>query len=76
MLSDKNSFLEEKALLLSRKKSLQEEMANLRKGHIAWLEPLLGWIKDAETIEEIAVSLHPTLRSAKRGKILGKITFV
>ena len=73
---ERESFLEEKASLLSRKKSLQEEMASFQKGHIAWLEPLRGWIKDAETIEETAVSpsLHAKKTHAK--KIFGSNLFL
>jgi DNA invertase Pin-like site-specific DNA recombinase len=50
---DRDTYREQKAELLSRKKSLEEKMADLNKGSVAWLEPLRNWIKDAETLNEI-----------------------
>jgi DNA invertase Pin-like site-specific DNA recombinase len=73
---ERENFLEEKVALLSRKKSLQEEMAGLQKGRIAWLEPLRGWIKDAETIEEIAVSPPLTPKKISAQKIFGSDLFL
>ena len=62
---EREAFLAEKADLLSRKKSLEEEMAGLQKGRIAWLEPLRGWIKDAENLTEFGRN-----RPSPRQKIL------
>ena len=53
---DREQYREEKAKLLSRKKSLEEKMAELSEGVIAWLEPLRGWVKDAENAGETIVS--------------------
>ena len=49
-------YRREKAELLSRKKSLEEVMAKLQKGGVAWLEPLRKWIKDSVNAGETAVS--------------------
>jgi len=64
---DRESYLREKTELLSRKKGLEEKIAQLRKGSVAWLEPLRSWIKDTENAGESAVS--PSL-SDKKSSIL------
>ena len=44
----------EKAKLLSEKKSLEEQSANLEQKRTGWLEPLREWIKEAENLPKIA----------------------
>ena len=73
---ERESFLEEKASLLSRKKSLQEEMANLQKGHVAWLEPLRNWIEDAEKLNEIAETAPLSAKKSYAKKIFGTNLFL
>ncbi len=60
---DREAYLREKAELLSRKKSLDEKIADLKRGAVAWLEPLRSWIKDMENTGESAVS--PSLSDKK-----------
>ena len=44
----------EKAKLLSEKKSLEEQIANLEQKWTGWLEPMEEWIKEAENLPKIA----------------------
>jgi site-specific DNA recombinase len=44
----------EKAKLLSEKKSLEEQIANLEQKRTGWLEPMAEWIKEAESLPKIA----------------------
>ena len=60
---EREAYLKEKADLLSRKKSLEEKIADLGRGAIAWLEPMREWIKDSVSVGESAAS--PSLYDKK-----------
>ena len=62
--------------MLSRKKSLQEEMTGLQKGHVAWLEPLRNWIEDAEKLNELAETTPPPVKKSYAKKIFGSNLFL
>ncbi len=68
---DRDTYRREKELLLSRKKSLEEERSLLHKGHVAWLEPLREWLKDAEMLGETAVSPDLRIKKSSLQKIFG-----
>ena len=51
---DEQDYRREKAKLLSEKKSLEGEIACLSRNANDWLEPLQKWIKNAESLAEIA----------------------
>jgi hypothetical protein len=69
-------YRQEKADLLSRKKSLEEKMTDLNKGAISWLEPLRGWIKDAENLRETVVSPSLPPKKSSAQKIFGSNLFL
>jgi DNA invertase Pin-like site-specific DNA recombinase len=69
-------YLSEKADLLSRKKAVQEEMASLQKGQVAWLEPLRGWIKDASLLNEITETAPLPAKKISAKKIFGTNLFL
>ena len=73
---ERDTYRSEKAKLLSRKKSLEEKIGEMNRGRITWLEPLRGWIKDAEKVSETNVSpvLFPQKSSAQ--KIFGSNLFL
>ena len=52
---DKDIYREEKAKLLSEKKSLEEEISKNQQKQKRWLEPMEKWINDAQNMEKIAL---------------------
>ncbi len=73
---EREAFLAEKADLLSRKKSFEEEMANLNKGHVAWLEPLRDWIQDAQNLNDFGETTPPPVKKSYAKKIFGSNLFL
>ena len=51
---ERETYREQKAVLLSEKKSLDEKMARIEQKQNNWLEPFQNWIKDAQNISGIA----------------------
>ena len=51
---ERETYREQKAVLLSEKKSLEEQMARIEQKRTGWLEPMLEWIKEAENLPRIA----------------------
>ncbi|MFZ2969945.1 MAG: zinc ribbon domain-containing protein, partial [Minisyncoccia bacterium] len=51
---EREIYREQKAILLSEKKSLDEKMARIEQKHNDWLEPFQNWIKVALTLVKIA----------------------
>jgi len=51
---EREIYREEKAKLLSEKKSLEEKISGLEQKRLGWVEPMQNWINYAKTIGEIA----------------------
>jgi len=51
---DEQDYRNQKAKLLSEKKSLEEEMASLSHKQDDWLAPFQNWLKDAQSLDKIA----------------------
>ena len=68
---ERESYLSEKANLLSRKKSLEEKIGNLEQGAVAWIEPLREWIKDAQMLNGIDETTPLPLKKSFVQKIFG-----
>jgi site-specific DNA recombinase len=51
---DEQDYRNQKAKLLSEKKSLQEEIISLSHKQNDWLAPFQSWIKDAQSLDKIA----------------------
>ena len=51
---DEQDYRKEKAKLLSKKKSLEEEISNLSRKQNDWLAPFHKWLKDAQNLDKIA----------------------
>ena len=47
-------YRNEKAKLLSEKKSLEEQIINFEQKRTGWLEPMQEWIKEAKSLPKIA----------------------
>ena len=73
---DRESYLREKADLLSRKKTLDEKITDLKRGAVAWLEPMREWIKDMENAGESAVSPSLSRKKSSAQKIFGSNLFL
>ena len=68
---ERETYLAEKEDLLSRRKSLEGKLTGLGRGHLTWLEPLRGWIKDASLLGETTVSQSLPLQKSSAQKIFG-----
>ncbi|MDP2933847.1 MAG: recombinase family protein, partial [bacterium] len=68
---ERESYRSEKAELLSRKKSLEEKMAQVAKGLSVWIEPLRDWIKDAQMLNGIDEATPLPLKKSFAQKIFG-----
>jgi Site-specific recombinases, DNA invertase Pin homologs len=53
---DRPEYLERRAELISRKKTLEEKISDLEQGQNSWLEPLREWLKDAQNVGKIALN--------------------
>ena len=51
---DREIYREEKAKLLSNKKSLEEQTTNFEQKRTGWIEPMTEWIKEARSLPKIA----------------------
>ncbi len=51
---ERTTYRQEKAKLLSEKKSLEEEISSLSRRAEDWLEPLQEWLKAAQRLDAIA----------------------
>ena len=47
---DRQTFLAKKSEILSQKKSLEENLANLQANQNAWIEPMTKWLETAKSI--------------------------
>ena len=47
---DRQTFLTKKSEILSQKKSLEENLANLQANQNAWIEPMTKWLETAKSI--------------------------
>ena len=68
---DEQDYRNQKAKLLSRKKSLQEEMTSLSHKQNDWLEPMKEWIKDAQSLDKIASDNDLFAKKVKAKEIFG-----
>ena len=68
---EREAYRSEKADLLSRKKSLEEKIGEMRRGTIAWLEQYRNWLKDAQMLGETIVSPSLSLQKSSLQKISG-----
>ncbi|MDD4989618.1 MAG: recombinase family protein [Candidatus Pacebacteria bacterium] len=64
-------YVRKKAVLMSEKKSLQEEITLLEQRHGAWLEPFRKWIGDARNMDRIARDCDLFEKKVAAEKIFG-----
>ena len=68
---DEQDYRNQKAKLLSEKKSLEEEITKLSHKQNDWLEPMKEWIKDAQSLDKIASDGDLFAKKVKAKKIFG-----
>ena len=68
---ERDTYLSEKAGLLSRKKSLEEKQTALAAGRLSWLEPLREWIKTAKTLDNLDETTPLPVQKSLALKITG-----
>ena len=65
---EREIYREQKAILLSEKKSLDEKMARIEQKQNDWLEPMKEWIKVASTLVKIARDFEPAFGEPRRAR--------
>ena len=68
---ERNDYTAEKAKLMSRKKSLQEQRTALAQGQHAWIEPLRKWVLAARSAGKIADSGSPQEKKVLAHQVFG-----
>ncbi len=68
---DQAEFRHDKNEFLSEKKSLEEQIARLERQQNVWLEPFQNWLKEAQMVDEIAISSVLTSKKSLAQKIFG-----
>ena len=68
---DEQDYRNQKAKLLSEKKSLEEEITKLSHKQNDWLEPMKEWIKDAQSLDKIASDGDLFAKKVKAKEIFG-----
>ncbi len=70
-LIDRDTFVAQKAKLMSQKKTLEEQSSALAKGKSNWIEPFQEWILSARNAGEIAVNGSPEEKKVLAPKVFG-----
>jgi DNA invertase Pin-like site-specific DNA recombinase len=68
---EKEVYREEKAKLLSEKKSLEEQIASAEQKQKYWLEPMKNWILEAQNMEKIALDCNFSAKKVAAKKVFG-----
>jgi len=68
---DEQDYRNQKAKLLSEKKSLQEEISNLSHKQNDWLAPFQQWLKDAQSLDKIASDDDLFAKKVKAKEVFG-----
>ncbi len=68
---DREIYREEKAKLLSEKKTLEEKIINLEQKQIGWIAPMSEWIEKAENLGKIAQDSNLYLKKVAAKEIFG-----
>jgi DNA invertase Pin-like site-specific DNA recombinase len=68
---ERDAYLERKRSLMSERRSQEEQIGRLEKNATAWLQPLRMWIKEAESLNQIAKSEDKAVQKSSLQKIFG-----
>ena len=72
---DRQIYREERAKLLSEKKTLEEKIINLEQKQIGWIAPMSEWIEKAANLEKIAQDSNLYLKRLPPKKSLDCTSF-
>lgn len=70
------TYNEQKAKLMSQKKTFEEEALGINRGQLPWLEPLRNWILDAKNLNKIAESGALSEKRELARKVFGSNLFL
>jgi site-specific DNA recombinase len=73
---ERDIYRAEKNTLVSKKQSLEEQIARLVQKQNAWFEPYQEWLKDAQTLAEVISSPSLALQKTFAQKIFGSNLFL
>ena len=74
---DRESFLTQKGVLLSKKKALEEALElDEREGYRRWLEPFKQWVRTAQTLSNIAQAGAPEEKRRAAVQVFGSNLFL
>ena len=73
---EREIYRQEKAKLLSEKKSLEEQVVRLEQKHNDWLEPMEKWINYAQNMEKIARDSNLLEKKVAAKEIFGSNFFL
>ena len=68
---ERSDYLERRRLLMSEKKSVEEQISRLLRTPSMWIEPTREWIKDASILDEIAKTNDLPSKKLSLQKIFG-----
>ena len=73
---DKEIYRQKKYELVSKRKTIEEQIINLQNKKGSWIEPMREWINEAQTVEEVAKSADLQLKKVLAVKIFGSNLFL
>ena len=72
---DKDVFQNKKFELMSKRKTLEEQILSLKKNQGSWIGPFREWINEAQTVEQISKSADLELKKVLARKSLARTSF-
>ena len=73
---EKEDFQQKKFELMSKKKTIEEQILSLKKNQGNWIEPMRNWINEAQTVTQVAKSADLELKKVLAAKIFGSNLFL
>ena len=73
---DKEIYRQKKYELVSKRKTIEEQIINLQNKKGSWIEPMREWIIEAQTVTKVAKSADLQLKKVLAAKIFGSNLFL
>ena len=68
---EREDYLARRRLLMSQRRTIEENIVRLERAPAAWVEPVRSWITDASTLDKIAEAEDLLLKKSSLQKIFG-----